>query len=111
MLVEVSLGGRFALELEQLDGSFVVAGVLLFGSPHLAAQALYLRRSDRNVVLEAAHDAPDLILDLRLQLRHLLTHGLPGRVSGDRKSVGSGKSVSVRVDLVGARVLNKKTKN
>src|SRR3546814_4435780 len=65
-----------------LDGSFVVAGVLLFGSPHLAAQALYLRRSDRNVVLEAAHDAPDLILDLRLQLRHLLTHGLPGRVSG-----------------------------
>src|SRR3546814_16677363 len=82
MLVEVSLGGRFALELEQLDGSFVVAGVLLFGSPHLAAQALYLRRSDRNVVLEAAHDAPDLILDLRLPLRHLLTNGLPGRVSG-----------------------------
>src|SRR3546814_2241359 len=33
-------------------------------------------------IFEAAHDAPDLILDLRLQLRHLLTHGLPGRVSG-----------------------------
>src|SRR3546814_20180460 len=29
-------------------------------------------------------------------------------VSGDRKSVGSGKSVSVRVDLGGRRISNKK---
>src|SRR3546814_20738291 len=83
VLVEVSLGRRFAIKLSQLDGSFVVAGVLLFGSPHLAAQALYLRRSDRNVVLRAAHDAPDLLLDLRLQLPQ------------NRQTAGSGRRVSV----------------
>src|SRR3546814_11248296 len=31
-------------------------------------------------------------------------------LQGDRKSVGSGKSVSVRVDLGGRRILKKKTK-
>src|SRR3546814_16112858 len=75
---------RHALSPRLVIATYVVAGVLLFGSPHLAAQALYLRRSDRNVVLEAAPDAPDLILDLRSQLRHLL----------DRKRGVSGKSVS-----------------
>src|SRR3546814_18192244 len=35
-------------------------------------------------------------------------HAPEGPLSSDRKSVVSGKSVSVRVDLVGRRILNKK---
>src|SRR3546814_19182819 len=38
----------------------------------------------------------------------LLTKQIAGR-SGDRKSVVSGKSVSVRVDLGGRRIIKKKT--
>src|SRR3546814_18219935 len=40
--------------------------------------------------------------------RYLAAVGV-ARGGGDRKSVGSGKSVSVRVDLGGRRILKKKT--
>src|SRR3546814_13983756 len=40
-------------------------------------------------------------------LRHLIAYGL---AAGDRKSVVEGKSVSVRVDLGGRRIIKKKKK-
>src|SRR3546814_16130894 len=37
--------------------------------------------------------------------------GVQAQEAGDRKSVGSGKSVSVRVELGGRRIIKKKKKN
>src|SRR3546814_16556960 len=87
---------------------------------HLADRRLRRRAvAERDLHLEQL--ARDLGLGFLLELAKLLQlvahreHGIDaGEAAGapqDRKSVGEGKSVSVRVDLGGRRLLKKKNKN
>src|SRR3546814_12285031 len=108
------------------DGALQVAQLHL----HLLAQLL-VERGKRLVQQQhlGAHDegtrqrhplalaAGDLIAAPGAEVRHvdlgqrLLHAPLPLLAAEDRKSVGSGKSVSVRVDPGGRRSLKKKKKN
>src|SRR3546814_5575106 len=67
------------------------------------------RNRSRRAQRHGRYGYPDRLPDA--QRRQARRGGAPGEVARpeDRKSVVSGKSVSVRVDLGGRRIMNKKT--
>src|SRR3546814_14707998 len=66
-------------------------------------------RRARVVLFQLA--AADLLLRLAPRLGHLDRRLVAGKRLGDRKSVVSGQSVSVRVDLGGTRIIKKKIRH
>src|SRR3546814_19080470 len=84
---------------------------------HLAGEAVELVDHDVDGVLEFENLALDVDGDLFRQVSRGNrgcdfgdVADLPGQVRGDRTSVVSGKSVSVRLDLGGRRLIKKKKK-
>src|SRR3546814_12153284 len=92
--------------LGRLTASVQATPGVAFAAPPLSNQ-----RADAAVVFVVPDTAPqaveteELIEPLRNDLVPTVLHG-----SGDRKSVVSGKSVSVRVALGGRRIIKKKMK-
>src|SRR3546814_13402057 len=81
-------------------------GMTLFGFPARGIDLLIGRPASRIEIGEQL-DVDDALL--RLALDGIATRAGPARP--DRKSVVSGKSVSVRVDLGGRRIIKKKKKH
>src|SRR3546814_15663536 len=75
------------------------------------ARRIELGRQRRQTARQAAPKARQAVIDADLKDRRMIgTIGKAAGVNGvaDRKSVVSGKSVSVRVDLGGSRIIKKK---
>src|SRR3546814_18830265 len=87
-----------------------VDNVLLRGTPCAAGFAIFHLKGDRIQCVEAINSPQDFLVGK--QFISARTHIDPSKLSNpaiDRKSVVSGKSVSVRVDLGGRRIITKKT--
>src|SRR3546814_19171318 len=87
----------------------MVAALAAVGRDRRALRALQRRSRQLQPVEHAALGGRLLALACRRRFRRWALRGRPEAVEQERKSVGSGKGVSVRVDLGGRRVIKNNT--